>query len=91
MRCGRVAVLGLGALLCVSLWLGAQPPRSDQRGEYTLSIDVDLVVLHTTVVDDKGRIVSELGQPSFRVFDIFTKGVLVGMTIVAEMPSRVAW
>ena len=69
MRCGLAAALGLGALLCVSLWLGAQPPRSDQRGEYTLSIDVDLVVLHTTVVDDKGRIVSELGQPSFRVFE----------------------
>ncbi|MGH9862299.1 MAG: VWA domain-containing protein [Candidatus Acidiferrales bacterium] len=69
MKRGLAAALGLGALLCASLWLGAQSPRGDQRGEYTLSIDVDLVVLHTTVVDDHGRIVNELGQPSFRVFE----------------------
>jgi len=68
-RRGLAAALGLGALLGAGLLGGAQPPRTDQRGEYTLSIDVDLVVLHTTVVDDHGRVVSELGQPSFRVFE----------------------
>lgn len=69
MRRGLAAALGLGALLGAALLGGAQPPRTDQRGEYKLSIDVDLVVLHTTVVDDHGRVVSELGQPSFRVFE----------------------
>lgn len=44
-------------------------PRRDASGDYRLSVEVDLVVLHTTVVDRQGHIVSELQQEHFRVYE----------------------
>ncbi len=44
-------------------------PRRDASGDYRLSVDVDLVVLHTTVVDRQGHIVSDLRQQNFRVYE----------------------
>jgi len=50
--------------------LVAQAPRSGARGrEYTINVDVNLVVLHATVVDKKGRLVNNLKQENFRVFE----------------------
>jgi VWFA-related protein len=50
--------------------LHAQTPLSDPRGdEFKLSVDVDLIVLHTTVADRNGRLVGELGQQHFKVYE----------------------
>ena len=40
-----------------------------QPGSATISVDVDLVVLHVTVLDSKGGFVSGLQKGNFRVFD----------------------
>lgn len=65
-----VSALGLCALLLVPHTLAAQHarPRKDQ-GDFTLAVDVDLVVLHTTVVDQKGRLVTDLAADHFRIFE----------------------
>jgi VWFA-related protein len=70
-------VLSAGAALVTALALAAaagllaQTPRTGAQkgGEYTLSVDVDLVVIHTTVVDRNGRLVGELGEKNFRIFE----------------------
>ena len=43
------------------------PQRKDD--DYRILRDVNLVVLHATVVDDRGKFVSDLKQESFRVFE----------------------
>ena len=44
-----------------------QPP--DENGTYVLRRDVDEVLLHATVVDDKQRIVTNLDKSAFTVFE----------------------
>jgi len=44
-------------------------PRRDASGDYRLSVDVDLVVLHTTVVNRQGHIVADLRQDHFRIYE----------------------
>ena len=46
-------------------------PQASQKkdDDYRILRDVNLVVLHTTVLDDRGRFVSDLKQDSFRVFE----------------------
>ncbi|HEV2176767.1 MAG TPA: VWA domain-containing protein [Terriglobia bacterium] len=43
------------------------PPAQRRSREYTLSTDVNLVVLHATVLDKKNRVVNNLEQRDFRV------------------------
>ena len=43
------------------------PPGQNQGG--TLKFDVNLVVLHTTVLDDRGKFVDGLKEENFRVFE----------------------
>jgi VWFA-related protein len=65
-------------LLCPSLALcgqSTQPatphtPPAERRGkEYTITVNVNEVVLHATVVDKKGHIVNDLKQDDFRVLE----------------------
>ncbi len=65
-RWAGALLAGLALLVVVSLPAQQSKPRSD---DYTLRVDVDLVVLHTTVVDRNGRIIGELGQQHFKVFE----------------------
>src|SRR4029077_13842080 len=46
------------------------PPNQgpDQQGG-TIKVNVNLVVLHTTVLDDRGRFVDGLKEDNFRVFE----------------------
>ncbi|HEV8385022.1 MAG TPA: VWA domain-containing protein [Candidatus Acidoferrales bacterium] len=44
-------------------------PQKKKDDIYTLSRDVNLVVLHATVLDDRGRFISDLPQNAFRVFE----------------------
>ncbi|MGD1155405.1 MAG: VWA domain-containing protein [Terriglobia bacterium] len=78
---GRIPLLGRGflaILLCSPLALRAQAlqpvaagtPQAEKKGkEYTINVDVNLVVLHATVLDKKGRMVNDLHQDDFRVFE----------------------
>lgn len=72
---------------------GAQqgaPQPGQKRG---ISVSVDLVVLHTTVVDDRGNFIPDLSAANFRVFedkveqklDVFSKeDVPVSMGLVVD-------
>ncbi len=48
-----------------------QPPQAPQErgGDYRIRRDVNLVVLHATVLDDRGRFVPDLKEENFRVFE----------------------
>jgi Ca-activated chloride channel family protein len=45
------------------------PPSEKKRREYTINVDVNLVVLHATVLDKRGRQVNDLKQDNFRVYE----------------------
>lgn len=56
----------------------AQPPKPanartpsarKQNGQYTLHANVNLVVLHATVVNKKGQMIDDLGKADFEVFE----------------------
>jgi VWFA-related protein len=76
---GRSQLLGWGCLtvlLCSPFAGAAQAPQPAAPGtpqvarknkEYTINVDVNLVVLHATVLDKKGRMANDLGQNDFRV------------------------
>jgi VWFA-related protein len=68
-----VLLLALGIL-----WAGgaqaqqpapAQKPPAQKSDEYRIRRDVNLVVLHATVLDERGRFVPDLKQENFRVFE----------------------
>jgi Ca-activated chloride channel family protein len=47
-----------------------QTPSVERRNkEYTISVDVNEVVLHATVVDKRDRVVNDLSRNDFRVFE----------------------
>ncbi len=47
----------------------ALPQQSTDNASYTISVDVELVALHLTVTDHKGRALSGLAQDSFHVYE----------------------
>jgi Ca-activated chloride channel family protein len=66
------------AFLALPLALAAQtrqapdartPPAEKKGREYTINVDVNLVVLHATVLDHKGKMVDGLKEDSFQVFE----------------------
>src|SRR5579885_777410 len=73
------AFLGVGlGTLCAAQTQAPQPSSGQtpaiqkQNGQYTLHANVNLVVLHATVVDKKGHMIDDLGRNDFRVYE---KGV----------------
>jgi len=47
-----------------------QTPPAEKKGrEYTINVDVNLVVLHATVIDKRGRMVNDLTPEDFRVYE----------------------
>jgi len=47
-----------------------QTPPAEKKGrEYTINIDVNLVVLHATVLDKRGRMVNDLKPEDFKVYE----------------------
>jgi VWFA-related protein len=66
------------AFLVFPLALAAQPPQAPgartpppekKAREYTINVDVNLVVLHATVLDRRGKTVDDLQADNFRVFE----------------------
>jgi Ca-activated chloride channel family protein len=67
-----VRSLILSALIGLSISLfGAGPVPARLRGgaQYTIAVDVDLVIFNVTVTDSKGRHVSGLKQSDFQVYE----------------------
>ncbi|MGH9813448.1 MAG: VWA domain-containing protein [Candidatus Acidiferrales bacterium] len=60
--------LALGGLLAAALALSAQV-RPKRGSPDTIKVDVDLVILHATVVDGKGHLVTDLPAQHFRVYE----------------------
>ena len=80
LNCRNLLVRGgfFALLLCPPLALCAQstqpaaphtPPVERRGKEYTITVNVDEVVLHATVIDKKGHIVNDLKQDDFRVLE----------------------
>jgi Ca-activated chloride channel homolog len=73
MVCAKIAPLV--GLLCVMLSFGqsedknSTPGSSRNKASPTLSVDVDLVLLNTTVTDSGNRVVTGLGKESFQVWE----------------------
>jgi VWFA-related protein len=60
----------VGALAQIPTTPSAPPPPSAGGGqESKIRVDVNLVVLHTTVLDDRGRFADGLKQENFRVLE----------------------
>ena len=71
-----VAILALAYAFCNSIF-GQTPAPANSQGrpaekknrDYTINVDVNLVVVHATVLDKKNRIVNDLTQQDFRVYE----------------------
>ena len=48
---------------------GGTPAQQKKDGQYKINVNVNLVVLHATVVDKKGRRIDDLPQTDFRVLE----------------------
>jgi Ca-activated chloride channel homolog len=48
--------------------LGSRSPQEDSKG-FTIGVNVDLVMMHTSVYDKSGRFVSGLKQGDFKVYE----------------------
>jgi Ca-activated chloride channel homolog len=71
---GVTRVIALAALLLIVLvgyaaYQGPPAGQSPAPGSFQISVDVALVVLQATVTDRQGRIVSNLGEQDFEVYE----------------------
>src|ERR1700737_3133172 len=63
-------LLCVGTLAQIPTTPSAPPPPGASGGQDSkIRVDVNLVVLHTTVMDDRGRFADGLKQDNFRVFE----------------------
>ena len=63
------AALALAVFLLISLAGGAESQVSPDSEPYRVSVNVDLVVVHATVRDRKGGLVSDLREQNFAVYE----------------------
>jgi Ca-activated chloride channel family protein len=67
---GKSVTVLAAALLGLCAPLSAQTAQSERRGrDFTINVDVNLVVLHATVLDNRGRQVNDLKEDNFRVYE----------------------
>ncbi len=66
-----VVWLCLPALLAAQGAPSSDPPStgSQTKREYTINVDVNMVVIHATVLDKRGRMVNGLKENDFKVFE----------------------
>jgi VWFA-related protein len=75
-------MIALPALLSAQVPASAPDrPAEAKRREYTINVDVNLVVLHATVLDQKGHQVNDLKQDHFRVYE---NGVLQKLAVFSH-------
>jgi Ca-activated chloride channel homolog len=63
------ALVALIALPCGARSQTSSPPQSLQDDDYTISVNVNMVVLSATAQDHKNALVSGLGEDDFRVYE----------------------
>ena len=66
---GLFTLLVLIALPALVRAQESSPPPSRQADEYTINVDVNMVVLHATAQDHKGVLVSGLNKDDFQVYE----------------------
>ena len=69
---GKAIALPILFLVVLAGHAGYQPPQAPQdreQGSFRISVDVALVVLHATVTDRQGGVVSDLASPDFEVYE----------------------
>ena len=68
---GAANAWALSLILLIGVACYAEPPGSDapDAGAYKISVNVNLVVLHATVRDRKGRFASDLRAQDFEVYE----------------------
>jgi VWFA-related protein len=59
----------LGVELRAQAPASAGRPRPPEQGEFTLKVDVRMVLVEATVRDDKGRIINDLKREDFHLFE----------------------
>jgi VWFA-related protein len=62
-------VIAVLLLIALARLLQAQPSVPNHPGDYTISVNVDVVVLHATAQDRHGNLVSGLGKTDFQVYE----------------------
>ncbi len=66
----KTTLLVQSLLLCIFLSLSAQEtPKKSKDSDFTLSVDVNLVLLHVSVFDDKDKLITDLKKEDFSVFE----------------------
>ena len=86
-RIFRIALLSLLTSLSGLVFAQAPPAQKPapapekKRDEFTINVDVNLVVLHATVLDGRGRQVNDLRQDNFRVYE---DGVLQKLSVFSH-------
>ena len=73
-KCAAPLLGAMALLLLIALpgQLSAQPsssPKNHPDDDYTISVDVDVVVLHATAQDHKSALVSGLGKDDFQIYE----------------------
>ena len=66
---GAIALLLLIALPGLVQAQESSPPKSHSDDDYTISVNVDVVVLHATAQDRRGTLVSGLGKDDFQIYE----------------------
>ena len=66
---GQVALLALIAAPAVARAQQSSPSQSRPDDDYTISVNVNMVVLRATALDHKGALVSGLGKNDFQVYE----------------------
>jgi Ca-activated chloride channel homolog len=62
-------LIGLGALVLAAVARPLESSRSHPGDDYTIGVNVDMVVLQATALDHKGTLVSGLGQNDFQIYE----------------------
>jgi VWFA-related protein len=65
----KILVITLLFLICLTARAQTSTAESQASDLYKISVNVDLVVLQASVHDRKGRIVSDLGEQNFQVYE----------------------
>src|SRR5438034_5619793 len=79
-------------LVCCSIIatsiLQAEKDQSTQKNPYTLQSNVDLVLVPVVVRDRDGRLVGDLTERDFQVFDNNKRQVISGFMLAAVAPQH---
>jgi Ca-activated chloride channel homolog len=83
-------ILIIGAMMISATTLGWQEPSPQKRDEQTISVNVDLVNVLFTVVDKKGKIIPDLKQEHFKVYEDGKPQSITNFSADTDLPLTIA-